>query len=151
MQVRDFEDSDMDGVMYCSEQFHQESGYSDLADFDRESAEQFIRMLSANPAGILLVVEDMGRIVGLAAAIIGTVMFNRNVLFSQEMFWWIDPGWRDAGAGSELLNELENRGQELGASILMMVGLDGLESDKVHGMYVHRGYRPGEMTYIKGV
>lgn len=149
MQVRDFEYSDMDGVMYCAEQFQIESGYDKLADFDRKSFEQFIRMLISNPGGFLLVAVEDDIVLGIIASIVGTLMFNSNVKFSQEMFWWVDPEWRSSGIGSKLLNAYEKKSKELGASILMMAGLNGEEFKTANKVYEHRGYLPADQVYIR--
>lgn len=86
---------------------------------------------------------------GMAGVMLYPQFFNTAHLAAQEMFWWVDPQARRAGAGRALLGALEGYARENGARTLTMICLDDLDGDRVAAFYRSEGYRPLERNFMK--
>ncbi len=110
---------------------------------DEESVDETLRQLM--DAGSLFVVGDYA----MAGVLVFQSYYNRAQKVAQELFWWVDPGRRGAGAGIELLRGIEAWAREQGAVSLTMVCLDAVDGDRVAKLYERSGYRPLERNFVK--
>lgn len=128
--------------------FFNESGWSDVAEWDDASIRQTLAHLIENEGGILLVAEHDGRIVGMTGGMVHPLYFNHAHLTGQELFWWVEPEHRK-GVGAALLDRLEDEARARGAVSWAMIALDKVRPEAVGAVYRRRGYRASEHSYIK--
>lgn len=133
-------------LMRMGEAFFQESGYADQFPFDRVSFAH--TCASLGQADLLLVVEQNGAVVGMAAADMAPSICNHSVLFARECFWYVDPPYRK-GIGRKLIPALEALVKERGASALDVVAESGKRSDALARVYRAGGFSPSENTFRK--
>ena len=116
--------------------------------FDAESAITTIRNLIASPSGVVLV-ADIGPIVGMTGALIHPHYFNSSHITGQELFWWIDPPYRGSKIGLEMFHSLEEWARSSGANSFSMIALHAQNPEKIGRLYERNGYVPLENSYTK--
>lgn len=126
--------------------FFVEAGWHKHAEFDRDSFAFACANLMDH--GVLLVAEKNGQPVGMMGAGLSPAYWNREVLTSQELFWYCEPKHRD-GLGSAMMREMEARLQALGVRLFSMSAEEGLRSTALNRIYRQRGYFPMERLFWK--
>lgn len=141
--------ADVPGAVMIGERFHEQSGFADVAPFDEGDFARTLELLIGGqlPGG-LFVVEHNTAIVGMASFVLFPAYFNASALMAQEMFWFVEPEYRD-GTGADLLEMMEGAARSAGASILVMAALSTIKSEVMARVFRRRGYRALESTYIR--
>lgn len=127
--------------------FHDAAGLAEIIHFSSESTEKSARILIEGDAGIILVLEREGIIVGTVVAILQPAVMNHHHLMGQELCWWIEPEYR--GMGKALLEALEERVKDMGAVTLDMIALESMRPKAVGAAYRRAGYQPLENHWVK--
>lgn len=115
--------------------------------FDLESFGRTVGTLM-DGAGVVLVVEKNGAVVGMAAAGIAPAWWNKNILTAQELFYYCDPDHRK-GTGKLLFAALETAVKKRGVVLFSMAAEEGLRSDALTRLYRACGYFPTEKVFWK--
>lgn len=133
-------------LMRMGEAFFAESGHGDRFAFDRVS---FAHTCSAlGVAGLLLVVEQGGKVVGMAGVDVAPSICNHSVMVARETFWYVDPDYRK-GLGRKLLVALETAAASHGAAFFDVVAEPGPRSKPLERLYEMAGFNPAERTFRK--
>src|SRR5262245_47066433 len=107
------------------------------------------RGLLGSGAGILLVAEQSGEIVGA----LGAVFFpnpNTGLLVAAENLWYVKPEARGSRVGLELYREFERETKRRQASLMVMGALAGSQSEaQLRKFYEREGYVALETTFAK--
>lgn len=122
--------------------------YAELITFDAESFG--VTLLRVLQDDILLVAEEGGTLVGMAAMAIYPAFHNARALIAQELFWWVEPGCRN-GVGRALLEELEAEARRRGAALIRMACVTGLRHEALGRLYERRGYVEADRGYMRGI
>lgn len=101
--------------------------------------------------GLLIVGERDEKVVGAVGALASPVIANRDKLFAAELFWWVEPKYRNTGIGLEMLDGIEAAAKTLGVSAFAMMALQGVEHDKAAALYERRGYTLTEHTFMRAL
>lgn len=128
-------------------EFHAEACWADIVEYVPQDCEATIRALIENEGGIVLVV-DLGGIVGFAGGATMPTYFNHGHKTGQELFWWMHPDHR-TGWGGKLLDALEDAARGEGCASWGMICLDKVRPAAMGKLYERRGYRASEHSYIK--
>lgn len=139
---------DVPAIVEMGEAFFEEAGWAARAKFCRESFTQSVQRIAQ--AGILLVVEKAGRVVGMAGAVFSPAYWNEKVLIGQELFWYVLPTDRK-GSGKELLRQLESAAKARNVQFFGMVSEHGLRHDALKAVYERAGYSLAEHTFCKAL
>lgn len=99
--------------------------------------------------GLLLIAEVEGEIAGAVGAVAAPLFGNRDVLIASELFWWVEPGFRDSGIGKEMLIGIEQVAKEQGVSVFSMMALETVEPEKAAAIYRRLGYIASEHAFSK--
>lgn len=145
--VRKATKEDLPDLICMGRKFFEESGFSAETSFDLASVSKMLIHLIEG-GGVVFVAEKDGQSIGIAAAMTFPYYFNLNCKAGQELFWWLDPQFRGGTLGVRLLKALEAWAQEQGCQTFTMVSLPALDSP-ASKLYMHRGYRPSECSFIK--
>lgn len=141
--------SDIPDVAALGERFHAEAGWPEIAaPYVVEDCAQSLRLMVENPAGILLVAEAGGHLVGMAGGLAHPFYFNFGHLHGGELFWWVEPGLRD-GTGAALFDALEDAARSIGCLTFSMSAVERLKPELMGRLYTRRGYVPSERSFIK--
>lgn len=145
--IREATVGDVAAVVIHGREFFIEAGWSDVAEYREEDCASTLRHLVESDTGILLVHEVDGAVVGMAGGMVSPLYFDFTHLSGQELFWWVRPDQR--GAGAALLTALESAARKKGCKSWVMIALDRVQPERTGRIYQRRGYRASEHTYIK--
>lgn len=98
---------------------------------------------------MLIYACDGAKPVGAVGGLCCPLFANRDHLIAAELFWWVEPEYRDSGIGRKLLAAFENAAIAAGAISLSMMAVQGLETEKAEALYQKCGYSPTEKTWSK--
>lgn len=146
MIVRDGTEEDFSTCIGFGYKFFQFTKYKDIP-YDGESVRRMLEGLTEN--GLFIVATHNGEVIAMAGAIIAPAYFNNAYLVGAEVFWWVEPEYRDSGVGGLLLTTLERKAKNEGVHFWSMMILEGVEVEKSIAIYKKLGYEPAERTFMK--
>lgn len=114
--------------------------------FDKEVFKSnWVNLYGADAGKILCAYKD-GKKIGA----LGFLLYN-DLLSGEysalEAFWFITK--ENRGEGMQLLEQFEDEAQKLGVKRVLMAHLSRLMPEKIKSIYLKRGYRHIETTYVK--
>lgn len=98
---------------------------------------------------LLLVATVDGTVAGAVGAMCSPLYANRDVLVAAELFWWVEPEFRNSGIGKEMLAGIEQACRDAGVYRFSMMAFEQIELEKAAAVYQRCGYVPTERTYCK--
>lgn len=145
--IRPATPDDAEAMLRMGRAFHEEAGYAEQFAF---VPDDFAAALDAMAdAGLLLVAEKDGKVIGMAGADAAPMLFNRSIRIGREVFWYIQPDQRN-GVGRALLPALELAAKSFGATIFDVVAEDqGKRGEALARLYRAAGYSPVESVFRK--
>lgn len=147
--IRRAHPSDVPWLVEMGHAFFREAGHEGVTgEFDPNSFAATLDVLA--PHNLVLVMEEHGEVVGMAAADVAKAYWNHNVLLGREAFWYIKPEFRK-GDGRYLLEGLENVARSIGAVHFDAVAEEGegKRGEALGRLYRRASYRPVERTFRK--
>ena len=138
---------DLPAIAEMGERFHAEAGWADVAAYDRQHCIASLQAM-LDGAGVVLVAETAGKVVGIAGGLYFPLYFNHAHRTGQELFLYVEPGLRD-GTGARLLTALEDAARDAGCQSWIMIALDRVSPEATGRLYQRRGYRPAEHSWIR--
>lgn len=97
----------------------------------------------------LLVYAHTDKPVGAVGALCSPLFTNRDYLVAAELFWWVEPEYRNSGVGVRMESKLKELAKQAGVYRLSMMAVEGLELEKAAALYERMGYQPTERTWSK--
>jgi GNAT superfamily N-acetyltransferase len=117
--------------------------------FDSESTVQHVEwVIDDDNTTAFIAIDDKRQVVGICGGIVFPTFWDNSKLTATEMWWFVDPGCRNNGVGTALMDALESWAKEAGAWRLSMMTIVGI-APGVEDMYARRGYREREKTFVK--
>ena len=123
--VRLATEDDCEQLLRMGNEFFNVSKYSEFFEYNKKSTMETFSILI--DCGCLFTDGEHGMI----GFIVFPLFFNTAQTMAQELFWWVDKEKRGGTLGILLLKNAEKRAKELGASIMMMLALDGLKENSL--------------------
>ncbi len=151
MIIRHAVAEDLEQYLPLGAAFQQASPVHNMLPFDEEGFANFFLSGLKEPDMGIWVVEDNGKIIGIAGAVVYPMFFSRKNKVAQELWWWMLPEARGNGIGKKLYDAIESWASERGAKALFMVALEDQNASKMEQIYRNSGYRPMERTFFKEV
>ena len=151
MEIRHATENDLPDLMDMGKSFFDASGFDRLTEYDDEGLFICMQSLMASGNAALLVADEKGKVVGMAAATCMPLYFSPKNKLAHEVFWWVREEARNLGAGKLLLAALEAWAKAQGASVVGMSVLSESEQGKVVSMYARAGYLRMETAYLKRI
>ena len=136
---------DCRAVAELGERFHAEALWSTVVDYVAGDCEASLRQLIEQ--GILLVADE-GQIVGMAGGMIFPFYFNHSHLTGNELFLWVTPE-RRGSLGVRLLDAMETEAVRRGCKSWGMNLMESIAPERTEKLFLRRGYRPIERTFVK--
>lgn len=99
-------------------------------------------------AGAIFAADSDGEIVGAIGGLAHREIYGDRII-AEEFFWFVRPEFR--GAGVRLYRRFEQWAREQGAREIQMVHLFDSMPEKVAKFYLHSGFEPVEMRYVKAL
>ena len=131
-------------IMQMGEDFHTESGWVEQFPFDKESFAHSCTRLGM--AGLFVVAEKDGKVIGMAALDIGPAVTNYNIRLAREVFFYVQPAYRK-GIGRELFYALKSIAKDNVATFFDAVAEEGKRSQPLGRIYRAGGLSPAETIF----
>lgn len=130
---------------------HEASPLKGFIQLDIASFLEKVRDLSESATGIVIVAEKDGALCGMIAGESDELWFNKEHKFAQEIFWWVDHGYRGI-IWTALLKALLKWAIESGCKTLnLRSSLHNHRTDKMDRIYKRLGFIPFDVFYMKGL
>lgn len=123
----------------CAEHFVKHYGL----DWDLESTVETLHNIIE--AGVFILAEDGDKVMGGAAAVMVANPWNKHQLFFQELFWWVEPEYRNTSVGIKLLKLLESKAPDNAIIALSVLPNTNIKEDTLHKL----GYSLKELAYVR--
>ena len=147
MIIRKARLADVEQLVEMGRNFHKEAGWLDIVEWNNHAADIALASMVDSKDSVILVVENGGdELIGMIAAVICPMWFNKSVLTAQEWFWYVKPENR-GGVGIKLFKKLEDMLRQKGVEVLTMISVKEMPS--IDGIYIKLGFRQSEQNWIK--
>lgn len=138
---------DLDGIMPMAERFYTSCPWVNVAPYDPATSRVGMGALLESDSAGLFVIDDRGVLRGAVGFVLAPVWLAADFTIAQEVFWWVEPEVsREALA---LWRAGEEWAQASGAKASVMIRLEGMQDERLHRLYMRRGYNPLEHSYVR--
>lgn len=139
--------NDIPTIIEMGREFCVSAGWTEIVAYDDASIEASLCNMIEGENFSLLVACNGDEIIGMAGSAYSPFYFNYDHKTGSEMFFWINPAHR--GRGLDLLDHMERDAREAGCASFSMGAMDRLRPEATGRLYLRRGYRPNEHTWIR--
>lgn len=146
MNIRPATPDDIPRIIAMGRKFWAQTAHRDIVYCPDSIAESAVEMMAA---GLLIVAELDGYVIGAIGALAAPLYANRAVLVASELYWYVEDEHRDSGAGKLLLQAMEDAARAAGVHTFGMMALEAVEPEKAAAIYKRLGYQPTERTFSK--
>lgn len=148
MIVRRATQADTEQIVAMGLEFFAATPYAQFANCDETSIAVLAKMM--RDTGILLVSEVDGVVTGMVGLVVAPFAFNHALRSAHEVMWWVDPSFRDTGAGIALLRAIEPEARAMGCIAVQMMTLSN-SPPQAEALYGRLGYTHTETSFYKGL
>lgn len=149
MIVRPATRADIPRIVEMGRRFYAASGYEAIAPASDASIAG-LAILTMDGAGVMLVAESEGKVIGMVCLFIEPFTFNPAVTVATELAWWIEPECRGGLLASRMMDAQEDACRAKGAQWVRMAKLP-TSPPQVDALYERRGYQPGDSYYMRAL
>lgn len=144
--VRQGTEGDRADIMRMAQAFWGQTDYAEP--FEAEYAGQVLTSMLEQ--GLVVVFEDDGQVVGVAAAASIPLVGAGSVRMAVELIFYVDPGARGScSCAVDLVRGLEDAARSAGLKYLCMVSLQSVNPDIPESLYRRLGYTHAESAWRK--
>lgn len=140
--IREATEADVSRLVEMGQRFRNETVYQSRVPENTDQMEALTRQLIASDAGLLLVADREGALVGM----LGALLFPHHIsgrLTGGELFFWVEPEHR--GHGVRLVKQAERWARARGAVAMQLIA----PTADVEVLYQRLGYTRLEVAYEK--
>ena len=112
-----------------------------------ESMGGFVEGTGPFPAGVFILEKEFPT--GVIAGMVYDTWFNTSVKTGQDLFWWIEPEYRNFASANSMLRTLEDWARSQGALWFTMAVTETMRPQSLEKWYRRRGYEPSECHFIR--
>ncbi len=141
--------SDLSQLQTMGALFFDVSGLDKWFSYKPRCFSQVCANFMADDKAVILVGEERGGAVAMAAALAYPCWFDSDHLTAQELFWWVEPDYRGGPLGTELRKSLEDWARDKGCLTMEMGALETLRPEALAHLYERKGYGPKERIFVK--
>lgn len=146
MLVREATHADIPEIIRMGRLFWSQTPYREIH-YCPDSITHACQEMLAQRLLLMGIVND--QIAGAVGAMASPLYANRSVLIGAELFWWVEPQFRNGGIGKLMLAGIEEAAREAGVYRFSMMAFENLELDKAAAVYGRCGYEATERTFNK--
>lgn len=147
--VRTPSETEIDAIIEMGKVFWSHTLYASRVPYDVESVKNTV--YTCLDHNLLLVAFDGDKIAGFIGGVAAPIYANNDILIGQELFWWVQPEYRNKGAGQALMDAIEKNAKDEGLTYWTMMYLVNIEPEKAKQVYVNRGYYETEIGFTKEI
>lgn len=145
--IRAATEEDLLVLVQLAKEYHKESPFRDIAEYDEESAGIMFLYCIENHNGYVSVLEKDGHIAGYFMAFNMPSLFNRNILTSQQVSWYVSNKYRSTES-IQMFRKWEEWAMSEGCKVLS-VGSKFKDTATMNRV-IGKDYMPLETMLIRG-
>lgn len=96
-------------------------------------------------------VLEIGKPVGVIAGLVYDTWFNSKVRTGQDLFWWIEPEYRNFASANRMLQTLEAWAHDSGALWFTLAATETMRPQSLEKWYRRKGYELSERHFIRNL
>lgn len=146
--IRPAELRDVPTLVRMGIKFHSDVNLSPFFSLNPDHLAKRLRQMLRSSNTRLVALELDSDVQGVAGFTINGSFFTDEAKVAQELFYWINPGYRGT-YGKELLRALEATAVSEGCTHIAMIALETSDPERMDKIYRAVGYLPVERTYLK--
>ena len=132
--------------------FHSQADLNSVGlGYDAVSLEKYCHFLLGLEVAEIFLAEVDGEIVGSISGIIHPWFLDYGETMAIEQWWWVNPDERGKTTGIRLYEALQTWAKSMGATKMIMVGLETGNAGKMANTYKRMGFSLLESHYLKEI
>ena len=148
--IRDATKEDVLDTVLAVKQFCKEIPHPAWNKFNTNKVNNLVSQLIEIDQGFVKIVVKDDEVVGALIAILSEIPIN-DLVFSQELMFWIDPEHRSGRTAIKLIDEYVDWSTKHKANFIRLSELDNVLDGKAGILFKRKGFQPTETAYIKEV
>ena len=146
INIRKATEEDVFDILVLAREFSREAPKSHK--WNKDKTEQFILSSILNSVSDVLVLEEDGEVKGALVCAVHEMYMSATVL-ATELAWFVSKDYRGKKGSLLLLNSFEEWAKNNNADYITLCDIESIAS--LEKLYVRRGYKRTESTYMKEV
>lgn len=138
-----------DQMMKLASDFYASTKMSAIAPFSRKACEDLIIKTINEETAVTYVAKHEGNIVGMIGMHMTVAPFSEDCLLANELFWYVDKGYRKTGVGLMLLNRALKWASDNFADVVYFVAIEDPEIELVSKIYTKKKFSPVEHGFVR--
>jgi GNAT superfamily N-acetyltransferase len=148
--IRDATQNDVLDTVLAVKQFCKEIPHPAWHKFNTNKVNSLVSQLIEIDHGFVKIVTYEDEVVGALVAVLSDIPIN-DLIFAQELMFWIDPEHRKGKTAIKLVDEYVEWATKAGCNFIRLSELDNVLGGKAGLLFKRKGFEPTETAYIKEV
>jgi GNAT superfamily N-acetyltransferase len=147
--VRPAKEEDVLDIVFSVKQFAKEIPHLAWSKFDNNKVKDIVTSLVTSEHGFVYVaVNDKGEVVGALIGLLSGIPIN-DLVFAQELMFWVDPNHRNGKTAPRLIDEYVKWAKNSGATFSRLSALDEVLEGRAGVLFKRKGFKAIETAYVK--
>ena len=138
-----------DQMMKLASDFYNSTSLVKIADFCSDTTSKLFHDVIDSETCLLLVAKDGIDIVGFIGMALQMGPFCKELIFANELFWYVRPESRKSTAGLKLFNEASKWAKEMSADAIYFVAIEDDKVNDVSSIYTKKSFELIEHGYMR--
>jgi len=148
--IRDATQNDVLDTVLAVKQFCKEIPHPAWHKFNTNKVNSLVSQLIEIDHGFVKIVTHEGEVVGALVAVLSDIPIN-DLIFAQELMFWIEPEHRKGKTALKLVDEYTEWATKAGCNFIRLSELDNVLGGKAGLLFKRKGFEPLETAYVKEV
>ncbi len=148
--IRDATQNDVLDTVLAVKQFCKEIPHPAWHKFNTNKVNSLVSQLIEIDHGFVKIVTYEDEVVGALVAVLSEIPIN-DLIFAQELMFWIDPEHRKGKTALRLVDEYTEWATKAGCNFIRLSELDNVLGGKAGVLFKRKGFEPTETAYVKEV
>lgn len=148
--IRDATQEDVLDIVLAVKQFCKEIPHPAWHKFNTNKVNSLVSQLIEIDHGFVKIVTYEDEVVGALVAVLSDIPIN-DLIFAQELMFWIEPEHRKGKTALKLVDEYTEWATKAGCNFIRLSELDNVLGGKAGLLFKRKGFEPLETAYVKEV
>ena len=148
--IRDATQEDVLDTVLAVKQFCKEIPHPAWKKFNTNKVNSLVSQLIEIEQGFVKIVTHDDEVVGALIAVMSDIPIN-DLIFAQELMFWIDPEHRTGRTAFKLVDEYVEWSTNAGCNFIRLSELDNVLGGRAGVLFKRKGFEPTETAYIRKV
>ena len=148
--IRDATQEDVLDTVLAVKQFCKEIPHPAWKKFNTNKVNSLVSQLIEIEQGFVKIVTHDDEVVGALIAVMSDIPIN-DLIFAQELMFWIDPEHRTGRTAIKLVDEYIEWSTKSGCNFIRLSELDSVLGGRAGVLFKRKGFEPTETAYIRKV